>query len=385
MTLVTRLSVTTLAVTAPAVAALALAGTELTAQASPNIVVRLGDIVRIQGADSNIVTGIGLLVGLKGTGDSSKATREMSRNFMQEFGQNRTIADFATGNTTQVVVTAKIPPFSKTGQSLDVTVSAIHDTSSLFGGVLLSTKLMGLDRKNYAIAAGKVYAGGHSFGTSNATETRNHPTVGTIISGASLKIAPKSFNLNDSDQLELRLIKPSATSVVSAVEGINKLLGKDGYRAQIVDQYLLRINLPENRRTEADAVRLFDRVSNIPVRTAQRARISIDETTGTLIVGEGVQISPCTITVGEIHVSIISQDEVSQPGPGINRGETALVNRTRVEVATEIGKPQALKGGATVDELVKNLKAMQLTPHQLMEVFQHLHKNHYLHAELHFR
>jgi flagellar P-ring protein precursor FlgI len=173
--------------------------------------------------------------------------------------------------------------------------------------------------------------------------------------------------------------------VVSAVNGINEIVAAEGFKAEIVDQYMLRVRFPEKLQTESDAVKLLLRIRAVAVATSQRAQVIIDEATGMILAGEGVQISPCAFAVGDIHITVVSEDVVSQPEPGFGRGETAVVNRTRVEVTTQNTPPQALRGGATVEELVKNLTALNLTPPQLIAVFTKLKSGGFLHAELDYR
>ena len=366
---------------------LALASSAI-AQAPSTVTTRLEDVIKIQGADSHTIFGVGLVTGLDGTGDSALAAREMIVNFLKRMGLNQRTADVTTGGIAMVTVKVTVPPFAKPGQDLDTKVSIINDASSLRGGELEITALSGIEANGVqieGIASGRVYVGGASYGTADANVTINHPTVGTVIDGCQLTTAPKTFYLSDAGDLELRFLNPSVTTVVSAVDGINKLVSEDGFKAEIVDQYMLRIRFPEGKQNKDEAVRLLDRILRLPVATSQIAKVVIDETSGMILAGEGVQISPCVFAVGNIQISVVSQQEVSQPLPGINQGTTELVNRTRVEVIQDQGNPQVLKGGATVEELVKNLTVLQLSPAQLIAIFQKLKSSGYLHAELEYR
>ncbi len=331
---------------------------------------------------------MGLVTGLKGTGDKVKAAREMIVNFMKRLGHNRDVAEVATGGVAMVTVKVEIPPFAKAGMKLDAIVSILNDADSLFGGVLEITRLTGVRLGGELLegeASGRVYVGGYSVGNGQATYTRNHPTVGNVLGGCKLLSPPKTFYLSDAGHLELRFLHPSVSSVTSAVDGINRLIGKDGCEALIVDEYLLRIKLPENMQTNEQAVRILNRIRGIPVETNSIAKVVIDETSGIILAGQNVHISPCAISVSDITVSIVSDEEVSQPLPGINGGTTEIVNRTRLEVNTQQSVPQVLEGGATVEDLVKNLAALNLSPLQLIAVFQKLDESHYLHAELEYR
>ena len=366
---------------------LALASSAI-AQAPSTVTTRLEDVIKIQGADSHTIFGVGQVTGLDGTGDSALAAREMIVNFLKRMGLNQRTADVTTGGIAMVTVKVTVPPFAKPGQDLDTKVSIINDASSLRGGELEITALSGIEANGVqieGIASGRVYVGGASYGTADANVTINHPTVGTVIDGCQLTTAPKTFYLSDAGDLELRFLNPSVTTVVSAVDGINKLVSEDGFKAEIVDQYMLRIRFPEGKQNKDEAVRLLDRILRLPVATSQIAKVVIDETSGMILAGEGVQISPCVFAVGNIQISVVSQQEVSQPLPGINQGTTELVNRTRVEVIQDQGNPQVLKGGATVEELVKNLTVLQLSPAQLIAIFQKLKSSGYLHAELEYR
>ncbi|MCA8955320.1 MAG: flagellar basal body P-ring protein FlgI [Planctomycetes bacterium] len=367
-----------------------IAWTAATAAAQASLHVKLIDIVKIQGADAHTIFGMGLVTGLKGTGDSSKAVREQVVNFMRRMGYNRTASDIATGSVAMVMVKATVPPFAKPGNKLDVTVSTINDASSLHGGILELTLLRAASGLHAAgevhgMASGRIFVGGASYGTAKASVTRNHPTVGTVIGGCRLTTAPKTSYLNDAGHLELRLLNPSTMTVTSAVDSVNQRLAGSGARAEIVDESMLRIRFAKKDPTHDDAVRLLSHIHDVPVATGQRAKVLIDESTGIILAGQGVQISPCAFAVGDVHISIISQQEVSQPGPGFSRGTTEKVNRTRVEVTAQNSAPQAIKGGATVEELVRNLAALNLTPLQLIAVFQKLRSGGYLHAELEYK
>ena len=362
---------------------LALLTPVLCSQKAP-MMLPLRQITELQGAMSNNLTGFGLVTGLNNTGSGSKVTRQAVLNFMQRHGINPAVGDLATGSTALVAVSAELPAFSKVGQKLDVEITAIGEESDLRGGRLLPVKLLAWDGKVYATAAGPIFVNGF-FAESADKKTSirsNHVTAGTVSNGAQVVMAPKSFFLSEEGFLELRFRNPSVSTSIEAASAVNKLLEDKRYNALPIDGYMIRIVFPKTLRTEEHAMRMLNRIGGALVPVRVEDKVILNETSGLIIAGENVQISPCVLALSNLTITIVSQDEVVQPIAPFTKGETAVVGRTAIDVQRENSNITALKGGATVGDLVANLKALALNPQELIDVLKHLKAIGYLHAEL---
>ncbi len=344
----------------------------------------LRQITELQAAMSNQLTGFGLVTGLNSTGSKSKVTRQALQNFIRRYGINAEIADLTTGSTALVAVSAELPAFSKVGMRLDVDVTSLGDESDLRGGRLLLVKLLAWDGKVYATAAGPVFVNGFKASSldKNTSITNNHVTGGTISNGGRVVVAPRSFFLSEEGHLELRFRNPSVSTSIEAAQAINKLLEGQIYKAVPVDGYMVQIRFPENLRTPQNAMRMLHRIGGVMVPIQVEDKVILNETSGLIIAGENVQISPCVLALSNLTITVVSQDEVVQPIAPLTKGETAIVGRTAIDVQRENSPVTALKGGATVGDLVASLKALALNPQELIEVFKHLKAIGYLHAEL---
>jgi flagellar P-ring protein FlgI len=357
--------------------------TALCGQKAP-LALPLRQITELQGAMSNQLTGFGLVTGLNSTGSGSKVTRQALLNFIRRHGINPELADLTTGATALVAVSAELPAFSKVGMKLDVDVTSLGDESDLRGGRLLPVKLMAWDGKVYATAAGPVFVNGFKASSTdkNVSITSNHVTGGTISNGAQVVVAPKSFFLSEEGHLELRFRNPSVSTAIEAAEAINKLLEGQVYKAIPIDGYMVQVQFPENLRTAENAMRLLNRIGDVLVPIRVNEKVILNETSGLIIAGENVQISPCVLALSNLTITVVSQDEVVQPIAPFTKGQTEVVGRTHIDVQRDNSQVTALKGGATVGDLVANLKALALNPQELIEVFKHLKAIGYLHAEL---
>ncbi len=344
----------------------------------------LRQISELQGAMSNQLTGFGLVTGLNNTGSASKVTRQALLNFIRRHGINPELADLNTGSTALVAVSAELPAFSKVGMKLDVEVTSLGEESDLRGGRLLPAKLLAWDGKVYATAAGPVFVNGFRAASADrsTTITSNHVTGGTISGGAQVVVAPRSFFLSEEGHLELRFRNPSVGTAIEAAQAINKLLEGQIYKAVPIDGYMVQIRFPENLRTPENAMRLLNRIGGVMVPIQVNDKVILNETSGLIIAGENVQISPCVLALSNLTITVVSQDEVVQPIAPFTKGKTAVVGRTSIDVQRENTQITSFKGGATVGDLVVNLKALALNPQELIEVFKHLKAIGYLHAEL---
>lgn len=350
----------------------------------------IDDLTTLHGVQENTLTGLGIVVGLASTGSGDKATRQALANFIRRRGLNVSDADLTTGASALVSVTATLPPFKKEADKLDVYVQSLGDATSLFGGELIFAELKGPDDVVYVTAAGQVSlgggfaAGGGKSGGGNARVQRNHPTAGKVVGGGTVvrEVADPSRYLAEDGTLQLRLRSPSEANSVAIAQLVSDRLGASGVRAEAEDRYLVKIRLPKEQQSEQGAMRVLALLHDQKIKVANPNTVVISEKTGFVLAGGSVQISPCVLALSDLTISVVNEEEVSQPEPFSRTGETVRTNRTKIDVTTTSGEPKQLRGGVTIAELLTNLKALELGPRQLIEVFQELHSAGYLHAEL---
>jgi len=352
------------------------------ALAQSNLMVPIAQITRLQGAMPNELRGQGLVTGLNGTGAGDKVSRQAAQNLIRLYGINVADGDLTTGSFSLVMVNAMLPPFAKEGQPLDAKVSTLSDASSLYGGYLQQTLLEGPDGKTYATASGPLTVSGFSASSQGTSVVRNHVTTANVSGGAIVVDAPESYFLSEEGKLELQLVNPDLLTAHNIASGISSLLKSTGCTARVKDRTLVQILMPTELQTQDDAIRVLNLVRPLAVRVNNPSVVVVDASAGVVLAGEGVMISPCVIALSDLTISVVSEDEVSQPNPGISLGTTERVSRTRIDVNTNDSELAEVSGGATVSELLGNLKALQLSPRQLIQVFEHLKRGGYLHAEL---
>jgi flagellar P-ring protein precursor FlgI len=290
-------------------------------------------------------------------------------------------ANLGTGSFAMVMVNVTLPPFAKEGMPLNARVSTLSSAESLFGGYLQEVQMLGPDKKVYALASGPLSVSGFSAAVQGTSVVRNHVTTGDVPNGAIVVQEAPSYYLSEEGNLELQLISPDLRTATNIAGAINAVLENTGCFARPQDHTLVQILLPEELQTDDDAMRILTLISPVAVHVHKRAVVAIDASAGVIVAGEGVMISPCVVAVSDLTISVVSEDEVSQP-IGWNRGTTETVNRTRIDVNTTNSDIKPVAGGATVNDLVTNLKALQLSPRHLIQVFEKLADAGYLHAEL---
>jgi len=311
-----------LGLAALAAAACALAAPQADAQS------RIKDIAEFEGIRDNLLVGYGLVVGLDGTGDdldSSVFTRESLIGMLQRLGVNARDQDLDTDNVAAVMVTANLPPFSRQGTRIDISVSALGDSDSLQGGTLLVTPLVGADGEVYAVAQGPVAVGG--FQAQGAAEeiTRGVPTTGRIANGAIVE-REIEFDLASLDVVKVSLRNPDLTTARRIANAINAFTGLPAARAS--DPGTVNVTVPPTYR--GDAVALLTDIEQLPVAVDQVARVVIDERSGVIVMGENVRISEVAIAQGNLTIRVTETPQVSQPGPFAEAGQTAVVPRTNI-------------------------------------------------------
>lgn len=340
--------------------------------------VRLKDIAQVQGVRSNQLVGYGLVVGLNGTGDGTQSefTIQSIANMMERMGMSIDPKKIKVKNTAGVMVTAQLPPSVKPGQKLDVVVSSLGDAKSLQGGTLLMTPLKGIDGKIYAVAQGPVSLGGFSAGGAAAKVQKNHPTACRIPNGATVE-REVPLGINEKDEIFLSLENADFTTVTRAAEAINRRLG--GPYAKALDVSTLSVKVPG--RFQGNAVGLLAAIETVEIDPDQRARVVLDERTGTVVMGDNVRISTVAVAHGNLSIQIQERPEVSQPAP-FSQGGTVVVPRTDISVQEGGGQLVLLEGGATIGDLVRALNAVGVTPRDMIAILHSIKAAGALQADL---
>ncbi|MCA8963747.1 MAG: flagellar basal body P-ring protein FlgI [Planctomycetes bacterium] len=345
---------------------------------------RIKQITKLHNTLPHKLTGIGIVTGLK-QGSSDRGTRLAMLNMVRRLGLNELIQDVIGGSTTLVMVNGDLPPFAKKGYTLDVDVSSVTDAVSLREGVLQTCELRGVDGELYAVASGKLMVPGFTAGTDQAKLDKNAISVtATLMNGALVVRDNPSSYFSESGAIELRLSNPSPFNAMSVGNGISRALDGTDAKVSVVDMSLVRIELPEEQRTEENANQLVAFVGDVRVAVENPAKVTIDQSSGVVLAGEGVLISPCVVGLSEITIAVTTDPYVSQPN-AFSNGTTEIVNRTSVEVKEESTELKKVSGGATVADLLTNLKALGMKPSQLVSVFVALDKHGFLHADLEVR
>jgi flagellar P-ring protein precursor FlgI len=339
--------------------------------------VPLRDIVTVDGVRDNQLFGIGLVVGLSGTGSNSAFTRRLAINMLHRLKVSATTVSFDSENISAVMVTASLPPFAAEGGRIDVTVSVLDDGASLQGGTLLLTPLKAADGEIYAVAQGPVSVGGFAFSGTAATGQKNHPTVGRIPGGATVeRTEPCTWVRNGT--IGLRLRTPDFATAVAAARVIGEATGA---QAAAVDAGTVLVPVPEATMESRDLAGFLGRVLALRAAPGAPAKVVINERTGTIVSGEAVTISTVAIAHGSLTVLTREQEQVSQPPP-FSRGRTTTVNRTDLRIREQEGALQVAPGSATASDVARALNALGATPRDLIAIFQALQRAGALHAEL---
>ncbi len=348
--------------------------------AAPASADKIRDLCDVVGARDNQLVGYGVVIGLNGTGDDVSApfAAQSLVSLLRRLGVQVDARQLRLRNVAAVLVISTIPPFSRTGSKLDVTVSSIGNAKSLRGGVLVQTPLRGADRRTYAVAQGPLLVGGFSAGgASGSSVQENTTTTGRVPSGALIEREIKTtFSTEGKVQLALRA--PDFANAQRIVEAVDKAFGKGSAKA--LDGGTVVVKAPASLKNKP--VELLAKVGEVDVDPSVNARVVINERTGTIVAGGDVRLSPVAIAQGGITITIKETPVVSQP-EALAGGETTVVNRTDVEATEKV--PPALSyigGAASLADVAQALSAFGVPPRELASLMQALRTAGALRAEI---
>lgn len=341
--------------------------------------IRLKDLVEFDGVRGNDLLGYGLVVGLNGTGDglrNSPFTEELMSNILERLGINVTGEQFRPRNVAAVLVTAELPAFARAGSQIDVTVSAIGDAKSLLGGTLIMTPLNAADGQIYAVAQGTIIAGGVVAEGEAGGVTQGVPTSGTIPSGARIE-REVDFDFAGLETVRLALREPDFTTAGRIEQAINGAVGQPV--ALMLDPGTVRLDLARMRaRSPAHAI---GRVENLMIEPQRRARVVVDQRSGTIVMGQDVRISRVAVSQGNLTLRIQETPLAVQPNP-FARGETVVVPRTEATIEEEPGIGLAeLPEGTSLAEVIAGLNALGVAPRDMIDILKSIKAAGALHAE----
>ncbi len=343
---------------------------------------RIKDVATIEGIRDNQLVGYGLVVGLRGTGDSSQTVfpAQTLVSALQRMGitvpqtGSNSASNMQVKNMAAVFVVATLPPFSSPGYKVDVTVSSAGDARSIEGGILLITPLYGPDGQIYAQAQGALVLGGYMATAGGNTKQMNHPTTARIPGGGLVeRLVP--FDLKEMRTVSVVLNDADFHTAERMAAAIDKTLGSA--RAHAADSRRVEIAVLPGE----DVAALLDKVEEVEIEVYPRARVVVNERTGTVVIGGTVQLQPVSILHGGLSVNVISRVEVSQPN-AMSSGTTQVVRQTTVQAQDKPVNEIELKEGATVEDLVKELQRTGAGARDVISILQAMKEAGALDADL---
>jgi flagellar P-ring protein FlgI len=345
--------------------------------------IRVKDLGKLKGWRENALVGYGVVTGLAGTGDSqtNRTTRQALANIFSRFDLRVPAEQVQSRNVAIVMVTAALPPFAREGDTLDVTVTSAGDARSLVGGSLLVTPLTGPDGRVHALAQGPLSVGGYRYDANGNVVQKNHPTVGSIPGGATVELGAGTDVLDSGSSLTFVLASADYTTAAAIAAAVNAELGSGLARAR--DASGIEVRVPEGERE--DLVSFVARLENVRVEPDRRARVVVDERSGTVVVGGDVRISNVAISYGDLRVTVTNVNSASQPigawhaGPGVR---TAIVTNTQIEVQDQAGAAFVAADVTTVADLVHSLANLKVNTRDMISILRAIKAAGALHAEL---
>lgn len=331
--------------------------------------VRVKDIAAFQGARANQVAGLGLVVGLQGTGDSQQVriTNRALENMIQRLNNippNELLNSLQTRNAAMVTVTATLPPFLKPGQAVDVTVASIGDARSITNGVLLQTPLRATDGRTYVLAQGPISTGGFVSTASASQTTKNNVVVGRVPNGGLVEREVPVTVVDNTGFMHINLVNPDYATAARMAEAINKSALAV---AQATDAGTVRCYVTNVYRDRVPE--LIARIEQLTLRPDHIAKVIIEERSGTVLMGANTRIDPVSVSHGALIVKVDTQTSVSQPAP-FSQGQTVVTQNSTINVMEQPAKSVNLESGTTLGQLVRALNALGIKPRELISIVQ---------------
>jgi flagellar P-ring protein precursor FlgI len=356
--------------------ALAVEPITTTATTTQPHLARVKDIASIEGIRDNQLVGYGIVVGLHGTGDSQQTffpIQTLAATLLR-MGVSVPAASIKVQNLAAVFISATLPPFSRPGTKVDITVASAGDAQSLEGGLLLLTPLYGPDGKIYAESEGPLVVGGYALSVNGNVKSYNHPTTARIPGGGMVERG-LTLDLAGRHSFTLLLNEADFRSAGAMAISINKDLGHEAARSVDSRQIDLEVTPGE------DIPSLLARVEAVEVPFYPKAKVVVNERTGTVVIGGTVVLQPVSILHGGLAINVVSEFQVSQPGP-FSTGTTQVVQQSQVQVKDKPVNRIELKQGSTVDDLVRSLQSIGATARDVISILQAMKSAGALEAEI---
>lgn len=338
---------------------------------------RIKDIAKVQGVRNNQLIGYGIIVGLNGTGDSTKSdfTIKSVINMMQKFGLEVDAKQIKPKNVAAVMVTAKLPAFAKEGDGLDINVASVGDAKSLEGGVLLQTPLRAANGYVYAVGQGPLSIGGYLASSGGSSQQKNFPTTGIISNGAIVEQAVQT-NLVRDGNIKLSLINSDFTTANRVARAINSEWGNIAIAR---DASTVEVEVPSSRAD--NLVSFIASIEDISISPDQAAKIVLNERTGTIVMGANVSISEVAVSQGGLTVTVNKDTKVYMP-PSFSNADPVENENTTLDVQEKKANLVALPATAKVGDVVAALNTIGATPRDIMAILEAMRAAGALHAEI---
>ncbi len=340
---------------------------------------RIKDLTTIGGVRDNHLTGFGIVVGLGGTGDDARSpiVKSALTKALKRLGVSIDPTDLIARNVAAVMITAELPPFAKPGMGLDITVSSIGNAKSLAGGTLLVAPLRGADGNTWALAQGALSVGGFvADGGSGSSTKKNHTVVGSVPNGAQVERAAPT--VLPEKQIAFVLKEPDFTTATRMRDAINTTLPDTGARVGDAGTVIV----PISGAARDNVSELIARIEAIEVDPDVKAKVIIDEKTGTIVVGEAVTLRTAAISFGALTVEIEETPIVSQPDAPFGTGTTEVAPQTKIKIDEQNNPMRVVNKAATVGDVAAALAALGAKPRDLVSILRALKAAGALRADL---
>jgi flagellar P-ring protein precursor FlgI len=344
--------------------------------------VRVKDLGHFLGWKESALVGYGLVTGLSGSGDSvrSLATRQALSNVLSRLGANIPPDQLQSRNVAAVVVTASLPPTARAGDRIDLTVTSIGDARSLVGGTLLMTPLVGPDQKRYALGQGNLVVGGYDFHDNGNIRRKNYPTSGVVSGGGTVERPVQADLVSSEGRLTFVLRNADFTTAQRLADGLNRAFGASTAKADGADAVVISTAL-----ASGDVYSFISKIENVTIAPDQLARVVINERSGTVVAGGGVQISSVVIAQGDIKVSVDAEHELIYPYLYDGRGSDSrnfVYTDSKLDVSDAPHDVVVKFPNSTVADLVRALAKAKISTRTTISILQAMKSAGSLHAEI---